>query len=202
MRGGRIVHAGPRDSLPAGLAADRVLSCEGRLVTPGLVDCHTHIVHGGAPRPANFEMRLEGASYEEIARAGGGIVLHGRGDARGERGRTWWPRPCHGSTRCWPRASPRSRSSPATGSSARASCACCAPPRRLGGQRDVRVVTSFLGAHALPAEAAGDRAGYLHALCEDMLPAAAAEGLVDAVDGFCEGIAFSPDEIARVLSDP
>lgn len=197
VRAGRIVHAGPRASLPAGLVADRVLSCEGRLVTPGLVDCHTHIVHGGH-RAREFELRLEGASYEQIARAGGGIVSSVAATRAASEDDLL--------AQALPRLDALLAEGVTTieiksgyGLERESELRMLRAARRLGALRDVRVVTSFLGAHAFPPEAASDREGYLHALCEDMLPAAAAEGLVDAVDGFCEGIAFSPEEIARIF---
>jgi imidazolonepropionase len=193
-RAGRIVFAGPEAEAPA---ASAVVDCEGRWITPALIDCHTHLVYGG-DRAREFELRLAGASYEEIAKAGGGIV----------------------STVIATRAASEDE---LVGSALKRLDALIAEgvgaveiksgygldltserkmlraARRLGAERDVVVRTTFLGAHALPPEYSGRRAAYVDLLVDEMLPALAAEGLVDAVDGFCETIAFSREEIARVF---
>lgn len=196
-RAGRILFAGPRAALPAELRGARTIPLGGRLVTPGLVDCHTHIVHGGN-RAREFELRLEGASYEEIARAGGGIVstvAATRAASEDDLVASALPRLdallAEGVTTIEVKSG--------YGLDHDTERTMLRAARRLGRERDVRVVTSFLGAHALPPEAKDDREGYLRRLCEETIPAIAAEGLADAVDGFCEGIAFSPDEIARVF---
>jgi imidazolonepropionase len=198
-QGGRIVYAGPERDMPAryrATAEDE--DCEGRWITPGLIDCHTHLVYAG-DRAREFELRLQGATYEEVARAGGGIVSSVkalRAADEDELVRQTLPRLdaliAEGATTVeiksgygLDRANERK--------SLRAA-------RRLGRERPVGVRTTFLGAHALPPEAAGDRGGYVGRLVSEMLPAIAAEGLADAVDGFCEGIAFSPEEIARVFA--
>lgn len=197
VRDGRIVHAGPRADLPAGLTADTEIPLGGRLVTPALVDCHTHIVHGGN-RAREFELRLAGASYEEVARAGGGIVstvAATRGASEDELVASALPR----LDALLAEGVGTIEVKSGYGLDHESELKMLRGARRLGQLRDVRVVTSFLGAHALPPEAKHDREGYLRTLCEETIPAVAAERLADAVDGFCEGIAFSPDEIARVF---
>ncbi|MBB3978114.1 imidazolonepropionase [Rhizobium azooxidifex] len=197
VRDGQIAYAGPEAEVPVALRAAETVDCEGRWITPGLIDCHTHLVHAGT-RANEFEMRLEGASYEEIARAGGGIVSSvtalraasedqlveetlPRLDALiGEGVTTVEIKSGYGLDRDNEMKALRAA-------------------RRLGGLRDVTVRTTFLGAHALPPEMKGDKAGYIQKVVSDMLPAIAEAGLADAVDGFCEGIAFSPAEIARVF---
>ncbi len=194
VRGGQIAWAGPESEAPGGL--ERV-DLGGRLVTPGLIDCHTHLVFGGN-RAREFELRLSGASYEEVARAGGGIVS----TVRATRG-----------------ASEAALLAGALGRVdaliAEGACALeiksgygldrepelrmLRVAREVGRQRPVRVRVTYLGAHAVPPEFAGDADGYIDGVCIPTLEAAAAEGLVDAVDGFCEGIAFSPGQIARVF---
>ena len=198
VRDGRIAYAGPEADLPAdaGAGAEPV-DCGGRLVTPGLIDCHTHLVHGGE-RSNEFEMRLEGAAYEEIARAGGGIVssvaaTRSASDddlLRGAAARL---------DRLIAEGVTTVEVKSGYGLDLATEARMLRVARRLGAVRDVGVRTSFLGAHALPPEAKGDRDAYSRLVADAMLPALAAEGLVDAVDGFCEGIAFSPGQIARVF---
>ncbi|GGF51664.1 imidazolonepropionase [Aliidongia dinghuensis] len=194
---GRIVYAGPATDVPPGLDARERIDCAGRWVTPGLVDCHTHLVHGGN-RAHEFEQRLAGASYEEIARAGGGIVSTVTATRRA------------GEDELVAQALPRLDTLLAEGVTTveiksgygletEAECRQLRAARRLAAARPVTVHTTFLGAHALPPEAAGDREAYIDTVCRDMLPAMVREGLADSVDGFCEGIAFSPDQIARVF---
>ncbi|MBC7280094.1 MAG: imidazolonepropionase [Hoeflea sp.] len=194
---GRIAWAGPEADLPAEFRDRDTLDLEGRVVTPALVDCHTHVVHGGN-RAREFEMRLEGASYEEVARAGGGIV----------------------STVSATRAA--SEVELLAGAIARVDAMIAEGvatleiksgygldidtelkmlrvARAVASQRPVRVRTSYLGAHATPPEYKGRPDAYIDEVCIPGLEAAHAAGLADAVDGFCEGIAFSPEQIARVF---
>ncbi|MFO1209365.1 MAG: imidazolonepropionase [Amaricoccus sp.] len=190
---GRIVAVG------AGLdhAGRRVVDCEGRLLTPALVDCHTHIVHGG-DRSAEFEARLEGASYEEIARRGGGIASTMRAtralDVDGMVAAAL-PRLDHLLAEGVGTVEVKS----GYGLSVEAELAMLRAARRLAEVRTVRVVTSWLAAHALPPKYAGDKAGYLRDVAMAGLERAHAEGLVDAVDAFCEGIAFSADELVPLF---
>jgi imidazolonepropionase len=195
---GRIVFAGAEAELPAVLRdAPETIRCEGRWITPGLIDCHTHLVYAG-DRAGEFEMRLGGASYEAIARAGGGIassVKALRAASEDELVRQTLPRLdaliSEGVTTIEIKSG-YGLDLPNERKSLRAA-------GRLAQERRVAVRRTYLGAHALPPEAEGDKAGYIEAIVSSILPALAREGLVDAVDGFCEGIAFSPDEIAVVF---
>lgn len=195
-RDGRIVYAGPSAEMPGFDAADTI-ACDGRLITPGLIDCHTHLVHGG-DRADEFEQRLDGASYEAIARAGGGIVSTVAATrAADEAGLVAQALPRLDALLAEGVTTVEIKSGygldlPTERRQLRAA-------RALGTRRDVRIVTSFLGAHAMP-PGASDKDSYIDEVCTHMLPAIAAEGLADAVDGFCEGIAFSPAQIARVFA--
>ncbi len=194
---GRIAYAGPESGLPAH-GVVRVVDCGGRWATPGLVDCHTHLVFGG-DRAAEFAMRLAGASYEEIARAGGGILSTVRATrAAGEDAlvasalRRLDHLLAEGVTAVEVKSG--------YGLDLETEARCLRAARRLARERRVEVRTTFLGAHALPPEAAGDKDAYIGRVCGEVLPALAAEGLVDAVDAFCEGIAFSPEQTRRVFA--
>ncbi|OZA92371.1 MAG: imidazolonepropionase [Azorhizobium sp. 39-67-5] len=195
-RDGRILYAGPRADAPAFDAIESE-DCAGRWITPGLIDCHTHLVYGG-DRANEFEMRLAGVPYEEIARAGGGIVSTmtatraAREDAL--------------VASALPRLDALLAEGVTTieiksgyGLNLEAERRQLRAARALGERRPVTVTTTFLGAHALPPEAGGDKDAFIDAICTQMLPALAGEGLADAVDAFCEGIAFSPAQVARVF---
>ncbi len=193
--GGTIRWVGPAQDLPAGMASWPARSLGGRLVTPALIDCHTHIVHGGN-RAREFEMRLEGASYEEIARAGGGIVSTVSATRDADEATLL--------AEALTRVDALIAEGVATveiksgyGLDRETELRMLRVARRIGEMRPVTVVTSFLGAHAVPAEEDADR--YIDEVCLPALEAAHAEGLVDAVDGFCEGIAFDAGQIARVF---
>ncbi|WP_336961790.1 imidazolonepropionase [Sphingobium aquiterrae] len=193
---GRIVYAGPAADAPA-LAADETISCDGRWITPGLIDCHTHLIHGGN-RAQEFEMRLAGASYEEIARAGGGIVSTMRATrAASEDDLVAGALPrldaliAEGATTVEVKSG--------YGLDLETELRMLRVARRLGDERPVRIATTFLGAHALPPEYAGDPDGYVALLCDDLLPQVAALGLADAVDAFCEGIGFSLAQTRRLF---
>ncbi len=193
---GRIVFAGPRSNLPAAADAANVINLEGRWITPGLIDCHTHLVHGG-DRAHEFELRLQGASYEEIARAGGGIlstVAATRAASEDDLLASALPRldalMAEGVTTVEVKSG--------YGLEHEAELKQLRAARRLAVQRKVSVRTSYLGAHALPPESAGNKDAYIDALCK-RLPEIAASGLADAVDGFCEGIAFSVAQMGRVF---
>ena len=195
-REGRILFAGPEAELPV-IAGAEVFDCEGRWITPGLIDCHTHLVHAGN-RAHEFELRLNGATYEEVARAGGGIVSSVkslRAADEAELVRQTLPRLdaliAEGVTTVEVKSG--------YGLDLDNEMKSLKAARALGDVRPVTVRTSFLGAHALPSEANGDKDGYIAKVVDDMLPAIHAAGVADAVDGFCEGIAFSPDQIARVF---
>ena len=197
VRDGRIAFAGPETELPAEFSAAETIDCEGRWITPGLIDCHTHLVHAG-DRAHEFELRLAGASYEEIARAGGGIVSSVkalRAASEDELVRQSLPRLdaliAEGVTTVELKSG--------YGLDTENEVKSLRAARRIAEMRDVTVRTTFLGAHALPPEMNGDKTAYINKVVGEMLPAVAAEGLADAVDGFCEGIAFSPEEMARVF---
>jgi len=193
---GRIVYAGPAANAPA-LDAAETVDCAGRWITPGLIDCHTHLVYGG-DRAREFELRLAGASYEEIARAGGGIVS------------TMTATRAASAEALVAAALPRLDALMAEGATTvevksgyglrlDAEQRQLRAARNLGRRREVTIKTTFLGAHALPPEFAGDADGYIDRVCREMIPAIAAEGLADAVDAFCEGIGFSPAQTRRVF---
>ena len=199
IRDGRIVFAGPRRDLPGEPAAlaRAVHDGRGRWMTPGLIDCHTHLIFGGE-RAREFEMRLRGASYEEIARAGGGIVstvsatraaseeaLHDGAAAR-LRGLL-----AEGVTTVEVKSG--------YGLDTATELKMLRTARRLGETLPVSVAATFLGAHALPPEFAGRQDAYVDLVCGEMLPAVAEAGLADAVDAFCEGIAFTPEQTARIF---
>ena len=197
VRDGRIAWVGPEVDLPADHDGPRE-DLGGRLVTPGLIDCHTHIVHGG-DRAGEFEMRLEGASYEEVARAGGGIVSTVKATrASGEDAllagalRFADAMIAEGVTTIEVKSG--------YGLDIETELRMLRAARAIEAARPLRVKTSFLGAHAVPAEYAGRNAKYIEEVCLPALRQAAAEGLVDAVDGFCEGIAFSAAELEPLFS--
>ncbi|KQY11412.1 imidazolonepropionase [Rhizobium sp. Root482] len=195
---GRILYAGSEAGLPFPLdQAAEVVDCGGRWITPGLIDCHTHLVHAG-DRANEFEMRLAGAGYEEIARAGGGIVSSVRSLREASEDAL-----VHQSL---PRLDALIAEGVTTieiksgyGLDLENEAKTLRAARRLADERDIAVRTTFLGAHALPPEYRDDRTGYVAKIVNDMLPAISAEGLADAVDGFCEGIAFSTDEMRQVF---
>jgi imidazolonepropionase len=197
-RDGRIAFAGARSDFPSDADAAERIDCEGRWITPGLVDCHTHLIFGG-DRAREFELRLSGASYEEIARAGGGIVstvAATRGCSEAELVSV-----------ALPRLDALIREGVTTveiksgyGLDVETEMRQLSAARALGQHRRVAIRTTFLGAHALPVEAGGDKDRYIDLVCRKMLPAVAQAGLADAVDAFMEGIAFSRDQTARVFS--
>ncbi|MBN8244265.1 imidazolonepropionase [Nitratireductor aquimarinus] len=197
IEGDMIVWAGAMSNLPERFSVWERTDFGGRLATPALVDCHTHLVFGGN-RAREFEMRLEGASYEEVARAGGGIVSTvsaTRGldeDALVED--------------ALKRLDALLAEGVATvevksgyGLTIEDELKMLRAARRLAELRPVRIKTSYLAAHAVPAEYRGREDAYIDAVVLPGMDAAHAEGLVDAVDGFCEGIAFSPAQMARVF---
>ncbi|HWX67806.1 MAG TPA: imidazolonepropionase [Rhodanobacter sp.] len=196
---GRIAWVGRMDALtdaPNTLAVV-VESLDGALVTPGLIDCHTHLVFGG-DRAHEFDLRLNGASYEEIARAGGGIVSSVNATRAASE------------EALFAQSLPRARALLADGVTTleiksgygldlESERRMLRVARRLGRELGLSVRTSFLGLHALPPEYRDSRADYVALVCDEMLPALAAEGLVDAVDAFCENIGFTRDETHRLF---
>ncbi|MFN3930585.1 MAG: imidazolonepropionase [Brevundimonas sp.] len=193
---GRIVFAGPRADLPPHEAA-ATERLDGRWVTPGLIDCHTHLVFGG-DRSGEFEQRLQGATYEQIARAGGGIVSSVAATRAASE------------DQLYASALTRLAGLTATGVTTLeiksgygldrdSELRMLRVARRIGREAGVRVRTSYLGLHAVPPEHRADRARYVDKAVDDILPAAHAEGLVDAVDAYCEPIAFSTEEVGRLF---
>lgn len=197
-RDGIIVYAGAEADIPAAFEQRaEIVDCEGRWITPGLIDCHTHLVHAG-DRANEFEMRLAGATYEEVARAGGGIVSSvGALRAAGEDELVAQTLPrldaliAEGATTVEVKSG--------YGLDLENEKKSLRAARRLGAERPVTIRTTFLGAHALPPEAKGDKDAFIDLITATILPAIAADGLADAVDGFCEGIAFSVEQMARVF---
>jgi len=192
--GGRIVYAGAEADAPA-LDAPRIVDCEGCWITPGLIDCHTHLVFAG-DRAGEFERRLAGESYEAIARAGGGILS----TVRATRAATL--------EQLVAAALPRLDALIAEGVTTvevksgyglttEAETRQLQAARELGRRREVGIVATFLGAHALPPEYTDRSSDYVDLLCDEMIPAVA--DLADAVDAFCEGIGFSPEEVRRLF---
>ncbi len=197
VNGDTIAWVGPLSNLPEEYAGRSREDLEGRLITPALIDAHTHIVFGGN-RAIEFEMRLNGASYEEIARAGGGILSTVNATRNASE------------DDLVAEALPRVDALLAEGVSCieiksgygldkDTELRMLRAARRIAQERPVRVRTSFLGAHAVPPEFKGQADKYIDDVCIPTLLAAHAEGLIDAVDGFCEGIAFDPIQIARVF---
>ena len=194
--GKAIAWVGDEADLPRGLAIDAEHDLDGALVTPGLVDCHTHLVYGGQ-RAREFELRLQGASYEQIARAGGGIrssVAATRAASDEELFATAHERALallgQGVTTVEIKSG--------YGLSAEHEARSLRVARRLGRELPVAVRTTCLSAHAVPPEYEGRADDYIEALCA-WLPSLHAEGLVDAVDAFCEYIAFTPAQTRRVF---
>ena len=195
-RDGRIVFVGRDQDLPAGLDVDVELDCGGRLITPGLVDCHTHLVFGGN-RANEFEMRLDGASYREIAEAGGGIVSSVRATRAASQAELV--------AAALPRLDTLLAEGVTTveiksgyGLDHDTEARMLAAARQLARLRPVTIRTSYLGAHAMPPEAES-KDDYVGSICRTILPNLARDGLVDAVDAFCEGIAFSPRQCALLF---
>jgi imidazolonepropionase len=198
-KNGQITFAGAQSTLPAKPAALalQIDSAHNACITPGLIDCHTHLVFGGN-RASEFDLRLNGASYAQIAKAGGGIVstvMHTRAASEDE---------------LLAQSLPRARALLADGVTTLEiksgygldlinEMKMLRVARRIGDTLGISVRSTFLGAHALPPEFAGRQSDYLDEVCIRMLPAIAQDGLADAVDAFCETIAFSPSEVRRVF---
>ena len=193
---GQIVAVGEASEIAVPAGAE-IIDCEGRWVTPGLIDCHTHLVHAGN-RAKEFEMRLSGASYEEIARAGGGIVSSVRQVREASEADLV--------SQTLPRLDALIAEGVTTievksgyGLTVEDELKMLRAARQLADKRPVAITTTYLGAHATPADYKGRNRDFIEEVVLPGLKAAEAQGLVDAVDGFCEGIAFSPDEIRLVF---
>ncbi len=200
VKDGRIAWLGSARTLPgsAEALAQRLHRCGGAWMTPGLIDCHTHLVFGGL-RAREFELRLEGASYEEIARAGGGIVSTVKATREADEEsllagarRRLESLLAEGVTTVEVKSG--------YGLDTESELKMLRVARQLGETMPVSVITSFLGAHALPPEFAGRQPAYVDLLCAEMLPAVSRSGLADAVDAFCEGIGFTPAETERIFA--
>ncbi|HEV7834167.1 MAG TPA: imidazolonepropionase [Caballeronia sp.] len=198
VRDGRIEWFGAEADIPSAFAGAASHDLEGRIVTPGLVDCHTHLVYAGN-RSKEFAMRLEGASYEDIAKAGGGIVSTVRNtrtasedDLFAQSLRRLDALLAEGVTALEIKSG--------YGLDLATERKMLRVARRLAAARPVTIVTTFLGAHALPPEYTGRADDYIAHVCDQMLPTLASEGLVDAVDVFCERIAFTVEQAERVFN--
>jgi imidazolonepropionase len=197
VHNGRIAWLGPRHALPAGWQVAVEHDGKGCWLTPGLIDCHTHIVHAGN-RSDEFEARMNGASYADIARHGGGILSTVRATRAASEAQLLQA------------SLPRVRALLAEGVTTLEiksgygldrdnEAKMLRVARQIGSTLPVRVCTTFLGAHALPPEFAGRADAYIDQVCDTMLPALHAEGLIDAVDAFCEQIGFTPAQTERVF---
>ena len=194
-RDGRIAFAGREAELPSDLRAGETVDCEGRWITPGLIDCHTHLVFAG-DRSDEFERRLAGETYADIARAGGGIAATVRATREASEGALV--------AAALPRIDALLADGVTTieiksgyGLETGAELRQLRAARRLGRERPVSIAATYLGAHAVPP--AGDRGAYLRSIVDEALPRIAAEGLADAIDAFHETIAFTADETAAVF---
>lgn len=197
---GKIRWLGEMASLPPGAPqelAKEVHDAEGKWITPGLIDCHTHLVYGGS-RAGEFEKRLNGASYAEIAAAGGGILSTVAATNIAEEDALY--------------ASARKRLDTLIGEGVTgveiksgygltpdSEAKMLRVATRLGTDTGLRVQRTFLGAHALPPKFKDDPDGYIEHVCKEMLPAVFRESLVDAVDAFGEKIGFTPEQVTRVF---
>ncbi len=195
-RDGRIVYAGSRREAPASQAVETI-DCAGRWITPGLIDCHTHLVYGG-DRAHEFELRLQGATYEEIARAGGGILSTVKATREASED-TLFASADRRLAALMAEGVTTVEIKSGYGLEQQAELKQLRVARRIGRERPVTVRTTFLGAHAVPPEYKGLSGDYAALVAGPMLDAVAAEGLADAVDVFCEGIAFSPEETRTVF---
>ncbi|MFP6731248.1 MAG: imidazolonepropionase [Alphaproteobacteria bacterium] len=197
VKDGRIAWAGPMADMQ-GVSAGEVHDAGGRWITPGLIDCHSHIVYGG-DRAAEFELRLQGASYAEIARAGGGIVSTVAATRAADEDALYASAAgrladllAEGVT--------TTEIKSGYGLDLETEARMLRVARRLGEALPVTVRTSFLGAHAVPPEFEGRSADYIDFVCDEVLPAIHGEGLADAVDGFCETIGFTAEQTEQVFA--
>jgi imidazolonepropionase len=194
----RIAWLGRRADLPPDLIAERTCDGGGRWLLPGLIDCHTHLVWAGS-RAHEFEQRLQGASYAAIAASGGGILATVRAtrsasaeDLYAQSAKRFAALLAEGVTTVEIKSG--------YGLDAESEFKILRAARRLGEAHTANVITSFLGAHAVPPEYTGRADDYIDFLCTQLMPDLHAEGLIDAVDAYCEGIAFSPQQVARLFA--
>jgi len=197
VAGGRIAWIGQEKDLPEGWSAGQTIDLHGRWVTPGLIDCHTHLVYGGN-RSAEFEMRLNGASYEEIARAGGGILSTVNATREAEDEELL----AHAMIRLGTLASEGVTTveiKSGYGLDKKTELTMLRVARGLSQTVPITIRTTFLGAHAVPPEYKDNPDAYIALMVDDVLPEAYRAGLVDAVDAFCESIAFTPAQTRRMF---
>jgi imidazolonepropionase len=193
---GIVTWVGPRSALP-GDRPENMRSLDGRWVTPALIDCHTHLVFAG-DRSGEFEQRLKGASYEDIARAGGGILATVDATRAASADELY--------ASALPRVQALADEGVATveiksgyGLNIESELKMLAVARQLGDATAVTVRTTLLAAHTVPPEYRDDADAYVDLICDELLPEVAASGLADAVDAYCESIAFSPEQVARIF---
>ncbi len=196
-KGGRIIFAGAAMDAPT-FRADEDIDCDGRWVTPGLIDCHTHLVYAGN-RYAEFEQRLQGASYEDIARKGGGIFSTVR-QTRAATRETLLSEALARLDTMMAQGLTTIEIKSGYGLRLQDEMKQLSVARLLEGRRPIKVFTTFLGAHTLPPEFDGDPDGYIREVCNIMIPRIAKADLADAVDVFCETIGFSAQQSAAVLT--
>ena len=195
--GGRILFAGARSEAPH-FEAQLAIDCEGRWITPGLIDCHTHIIHAGS-RADEFRRRLEGETYEQIARSGGGILS----TVRATRASTFDALVASALLRLDALIAEGVTTievKSGYGLDMETELQMLRVARHLAEERPITVSPSFLGAHALPPEYSADADKYVSLICEEMIPLVAAEGLADAVDVYCESIGFTGAQTARIFA--
>ena len=193
----RLAFVGLEADLPENHSAAESINCNGQWAFPGFIDCHTHLVFG-ANRAREFEMRLKGSSYKEIAESGGGIlstVKATRAASEDELAASAAKRLCHMAKGGVTTVEIKS----GYGLTLDDELKMLRAAKKAGQKCDIRVTTTLLAAHAVPPEFAGDTEGFVTHVCRDIIPATAATGLADAVDAFCESIAFSPEQVARVF---
>jgi imidazolonepropionase len=195
---GRIVAVASFDELRRQFPAAGLYDAEGRLVTPGFIDCHTHIVHAGS-RAAEFERRLAGESYQSIARSGGGILATVRATRAASLQQLI--------AAALPRVDALLAEGVTTleiksgyGLDLDTEQRMLQVARDIGRLRPLAITTTYLGAHTNPPEYAGDAAGYVERLCTELIPAVAASNLADAFDAYCESVAFTPPQVARIFA--
>ena len=195
--GDKIAWVGPMAAIPAAHADLPRHTCHDRLITPGLIDCHSHVIFAGN-RSAEFEMRLNGATYQDIARAGGGILATVTATRAASEDQLL--------AQSLPRVDQMIAAGATTievksgyGLTVDAELTILRAARRIAGLRKVRVVTTHLATHAIPPEYTGRAEAYIDQVAIPSVRAAHAEGLIDAVDAFCEGIAFSRDQVKRLF---
>ncbi len=197
-RNGKIDWVGKASALPELANGADIISCGGKYMTPGLIDCHTHLIYGGN-RIAEFEERLQGASYEDIARTGGGILSTVKATRAADE------KSLISSAKKRLRLLQKSGVTTVEiksgyGLDLETELKMLRAARKIGQSSSIDVVTSFLGAHALPPEFSGDAEGYMDYVAGEMLDAVVAENLADSVDAFCENIAFSPNQVERLFA--